>query len=229
MRRTKFLMVVALALTICLPGMASAYPLVDLRQVQVDNAVGVNIYAGPLGNVGTTAGNYIFSIINPAGSGNTPIAYSGYCVEPTYSSRTFKVYELLPIAEGTAFEAAAWILSQGYTTQAAAAQVAVWELTWDTAKGNTYNLSADNFRLNSGVSATAVDAIYNAAIAQMVIGGFDPSRYVIAHNPVGSTGWVESQDYIIRSPVPLPPSVLLLGSGLLGLVGLGWRRSRKEG
>ena len=28
--------------------------------------------------------------------------------------------------------------------------------------------------------------------------------------------------------VPLPPSMLLLGSGLLGLVGLGWRRSRKE-
>ena len=28
--------------------------------------------------------------------------------------------------------------------------------------------------------------------------------------------------------VPLPPSVLLLGSGILGLVGLGWRRARKE-
>jgi len=26
------------------------------------------------------------------------------------------------------------------------------------------------------------------------------------------------------STVPLPPSMLLLGSGLLGLVGLGWRR-----
>jgi hypothetical protein len=29
--------------------------------------------------------------------------------------------------------------------------------------------------------------------------------------------------------VPLPPTALLLGTGLLGLVGLGWRRARKEG
>ncbi len=28
------------------------------------------------------------------------------------------------------------------------------------------------------------------------------------------------------SPVPIPPTALLLGSGLLGLVGLGWRRKR---
>lgn len=35
-------------------------------------------------------------------------------------------------------------------------------------------------------------------------------------------------DYQVGSNVPLPPSVLMLGSGLLGLVGLRWRRSRKE-
>jgi hypothetical protein len=28
------------------------------------------------------------------------------------------------------------------------------------------------------------------------------------------------------STVPIPPTVLLLGSGLLGLVGLGWRRRK---
>ncbi len=30
----------------------------------------------------------------------------------------------------------------------------------------------------------------------------------------------------IHSAVPIPPTALLLGSGLLGLVGLGWRRRK---
>jgi hypothetical protein len=227
MKRMKLFVVVALALVIGLPGMATAYPTVDLFFVRVDNNVVTNIFAPGFNNVNVNTGNYILSLRNPSGSGNPYTEVSGYCVEPTNESRTSQVYELLPIAEGSAFEAAAWILSQGYTTQAAVAQSAVWELTWDTALTNPFSLSADNYRLNSGVSATDVTTMYNNAMAQVGVGGFNPSAYVIAHNPVGSTNtWAESQDFIIRNPnhVPLPPSVLLLGTGILGLVGLGWRR-----
>jgi hypothetical protein len=57
---------------------------------------------------------------------------------------------------------------------------------------------------------------------------------VMFQTPLG--GWGENKPYAIfdnyevgsTSTVPLPPTALLLGSGLLGLVGLGWRRSRKE-
>ena len=44
----------------------------------------------------------------------------------------------------------------------------------------------------------------------------------------GDPGYVSGSSitYEFISDVPLPPSVLLLGSGLLGLVGLGWRRRR---
>ena len=37
-----------------------------------------------------------------------------------------------------------------------------------------------------------------------------------------------TRDFTLTA-VPLPPTALLLGSGLLGMVGLGWRRARKEG
>jgi hypothetical protein len=48
-------------------------------------------------------------------------------------------------------------------------------------------------------------------------------------DPLGSQETYWAVDLAYKTcPVPLPPSALLMGSGLLGLVGLGWRRSRKE-
>jgi hypothetical protein len=43
-----------------------------------------------------------------------------------------------------------------------------------------------------------------------------------------STNAVQTSYSGSMSPIPIPPSALLLGTGLLGLVGLGYRRKRKS-
>jgi hypothetical protein len=80
----------------------------------------------------------------------------------------------------------------------------------------TVGTTLDLFAWDGGVLGTLKD--YARAI-------YDPSQ------PNNSYGWVISAavhdptgvDYN-RNAVPLPPSVLLLGSGLLGMGLLGWRR-----
>jgi hypothetical protein len=44
----------------------------------------------------------------------------------------------------------------------------------------------------------------------------------------GETGGNFKMNNFVDAPIPLPPSALLLGSGLLGLVGLGWRRRKNS-
>ncbi len=225
MRKFSILAVMAMAM-FCLAGVAMANTLVDLDFVRVDNAATASVYADGLGNQNLLAGNYILNVRTPSGSGNPFVEVSSYCVEPTWAPTSPQVYELFPITSGS-LKAVAWILSQDYTTLAPAAQAAAWELAWDWCNGNTYDLDSGYFRLYSGVDADDVKTIFDAALAA-VGAGFDASGYVLFHSPLGGATWENPQDYIGRNPVPIPPSALLMGSGLLGIGLLGWRRKAKE-
>jgi hypothetical protein len=54
------------------------------------------------------------------------------------------------------------------------------------------------------------------------------SLSIVSIRPDGQDTYYPTLDHLyVGAQVPLPSSVLLLGSGILGLVGLGWRKARK--
>ncbi len=99
--------------------------------------------------------------------------------------------------------------------------------------------------MNQVVGATPTSFTTNALLTNIFNTSADPitivyaphdplNQYLItAGNPTGAyiipgiNGGVNG--LLVADAVPLPPSVLLLGSGLLGLGAMGWRRKRITG
>jgi hypothetical protein len=180
MKRTKLLLVVALALSICLPGMANATWYFTTQNYYDNYPEG--------GYPAVSLDKIVFQITSGATfEGAGVIDYGG-----GWSGWTLDSHGSYVIATNVgAPTSATW------NYQFVGSAVANWSLVWDGYSNGVFKVGES-------------DVVTNGQLY---------------------TGPRNNGDYYYDAPraatVPLPPSVLLLGTGILGLAGLGWRR-RKE-
>jgi hypothetical protein len=108
--------------------------------------------------------------------------------------------------------------------QSAAFQLALWEIVFEAADQTDFDVASGNFY----VTNTNASIIQQANEYLQGLDGQNTGNYLLTfwESQSFGTGASDKQDLVSAAAIPLPPAILMLLSGLLGLGFLSRRRSK---